>query len=282
MKHLLTGLLFAFVLSCFNQVIAQTTYKVKAQHANVKNKPSAGGLVVGVLRQDTLLSVIDVNNGWASFSFKGKTRYVSATDIEKVGDVVKADSTLVEKPSEIPEMFVPPIAVDTADVITTISDKTTTIEATVTQEEEAGSISTVDLSYSASSFDDVKASGCYGASYSILPLKIAKNFYFGAFVSPFNFNFGLVDKNSTSDLIKFGPALGYRIASVFHVTLPVAVLCNIYFRGSETKAAWGIECAPSFYLGKSVGIFGGPTFSMGFSSGSKISCGFRAGLYVSL
>lgn len=282
MKHLFIGLLFAFMFSGYNQAIAQTTYKVKSQHANVKNKPSTEGLVVGVLRQDTLLSVIGVNDGWASFSFKGKTRYVSATDIEKVGDVGKIDSTQVEKPSKVPEVLVAPSVVDSVDSITSIPDKTPSVVETVAHKERGGSISTVDLSYTASSFKDVKGSGCYGASYSILPLEIAENFYFGAFVSPFNFNFGLVAKDFTSDLIKFGPALGYRIASAFHVTLPLVVLCYVFFHGSETKTAWGIECAPSFYLGKSVGVFGGPTFSMGFSGSSTISCGFRAGLYISL
>lgn len=76
-------LLVAFSMPCY--VLAQTTYKVTAQKVNVRNKPSTQALVVGTLNKDDVISVNEVNNGWASFTFKGNIRYVSATYIEQVG-----------------------------------------------------------------------------------------------------------------------------------------------------------------------------------------------------
>ena len=88
----------------------------------------------------------------------------------------------------------------------------------------------VEVGYFANSFDDVKASGHYGMAWSILPWKIADRFYVGAYASPFNFNFGLSD--FTTDVIKFGPQIGYYFTPQIAVTLPVNVLCEVYFKDS--------------------------------------------------
>lgn len=137
----------------------------------------------------------------------------------------------------------------------------------------------VEVGYFASSFDDVKASGHYGVAWSILPWKIADRFYVGAYVSPFNFNYGLVPSDFTTDVIKFGPQIGYYFTPQIAVTLPVNVLCDVYFEGTDTSTLWGLEFAPTIYVGKKFGIYAGPLANVGFYSGSKFDFGFRAGLY---
>ena len=96
--------------------------------------------------------------------------------------------------------------------------------------------------------------------------------------SPLNFNYGLSDFNY--DEIRLGPAIGYYFTPKIFISMPLDVLCDVYFGDNdETKTAWGIALAPAIYLGKKAGIFIGPQFQVGFSSGSKVSCGFRAGIY---
>lgn len=140
--------------------------------------------------------------------------------------------------------------------------------------------STYEIGYAASDFDDVKLSGSYGLSMTMLPWEITDNLYVGFHFSPFYFNFGLVDKNSTSDVIKLGPALGYYFTPTVFVTLPVVAVCDVYFEGSDTKTSWGMSWAPSLYVGNNkFGVFAGPMFSLPFKGESKVSTGFRAGIY---
>lgn len=135
-----------------------------------------------------------------------------------------------------------------------------------------------ELSYSATSFDEAKASGCYGISWTMLPWKLAGGLYLGFNLSPFNFNFGLVDNDYTTDVIKFGPALGFHFSKGFMVAVPVDVTCAVGF-GDETSTAWGMQIAPALYIGKSGGLYLGPQFSFGFAEGSTTSTGFRVGLF---
>ena len=140
--------------------------------------------------------------------------------------------------------------------------------------------STFEVHYSAATFDDVQHSGSYGISYTLLPWKLVSNFYVGMHLSPFNFNFGLVDKDLASDVIKLGPALGYYFTPKIFVAMPIVAMCEVYFKGSNTKTAWGMSWAPTFYVGsKRIGLFAGPMFSVGFEGDSKVNCGFRAGFY---
>ena len=135
-----------------------------------------------------------------------------------------------------------------------------------------------ELSYSATSFDEAKASGCYGISWTMLPWKLAGGLYLGFNLSPFNFNFGLVDSDYTTDVIKFGPALGFHFSRGFMVAVPVDVTCAVGF-GDETSTAWGMQIAPTLYLGKTFGVYLGPQFSFAFAEGSTTSTGFRVGLF---
>lgn len=141
--------------------------------------------------------------------------------------------------------------------------------------------STYEVDYSASTFDDIQLSGSYGLSMTLLPWKIIENLYCGFRFSPFHFNFGLVDSNLSSDLITFGPALGYYFTPTIFLTFPVELTCNIRFEGSDSKTSWGMAFTPSLYLGTNkYGIFVGPMFSFPFvEGGTEISTGFRAGIY---
>jgi len=145
-----------------------------------------------------------------------------------------------------------------------------------------GKISTLEAQYTATSFEDVKLSGSYGLAYTILPWEIASSLYVGFHLSPFNFNFGLVDTQVASGIVKLGPALGYRFSSLFCIAMPVSVVCNIYSIDKKTKTAWGMECSPSLYVGKRFGVFAGPSMFMGFQGNAKVNFGFRAGIFVSI
>lgn len=138
----------------------------------------------------------------------------------------------------------------------------------------------VEFGYAASTFDDVKVSGSYGYSVTFLPWEITENLYMGVHISPFYLNFGLVDKDLISDVIKLGPALGYYFTPTIFVTLPVTAVCAVYFKNSDTKSSWGMSWAPSLYVGnKKFGLFAGPMFTLPFEGESKVSTGFRAGIY---
>lgn len=94
--------LTAIFLCCLFSVcsFAQSSYKVTAAKVNVRNKPSSQALVVGVVSKDEIIAVSEVNNGWATISFKGKTRYIDAQYIEPVEKPVTTEKPDVVKPSK--------------------------------------------------------------------------------------------------------------------------------------------------------------------------------------
>lgn len=136
-----------------------------------------------------------------------------------------------------------------------------------------------ELTYTAGSFEDVKLSGSYGFSWSMLPWEISPRLYTGIHFSPFNFNYGLNDFNY--DEIRLGPAVGYYFTPKIFISAPLDVICDVYFdTNDKTKMTWGMALAPAVYIGNKAGIFVGPQFKFGFSGSSKLFCGFRAGLYL--
>lgn len=74
-------LIMSIVPLCAN---AQVSYKVTAQRVNIRSNPSTQSSIVGVLRRDEVISVIGIQNGWASFLINGKVRYVSANYLSLV------------------------------------------------------------------------------------------------------------------------------------------------------------------------------------------------------
>lgn len=145
--------------------------------------------------------------------------------------------------------------------------------------EEERKVVVGEIGYAASTFEDVKLSGSYGMSMLALPWKVYTNTYVGMNISPFNINCGLVDSDYVSDVIKFGPAIGYYFTPKIFIAMSLNAVCNVYFEGSDTKSQWGMSLEPTFYAGRKRGVFIGPQFTIGFQENSELSCGFRAGVY---
>ena len=103
--------LTAITLCCFISVysFAQTSYKVTAERVNVRNKPSSQALVVGVVNRDEIILVTEIISGWASFPFKGKTRYIDAKYIETIGDSKESTKPKDAKPIKQVEDIEPSI-----------------------------------------------------------------------------------------------------------------------------------------------------------------------------
>ena len=132
------------------------------------------------------------------------------------------------------------------------------------------------FSYLAESFDDVKASGHYG--FNLDALSIGGSL-FGASVTVSSFNFGLVPSGYTNDYITFGPNVSYEVVENIVVALPVQCVCWVSFEGTDTKTSWGWSLTPSAYLWiNKVALTAGIVVNGAFSGGSKVCCGFTAGV----
>lgn len=113
--------LTAIFLCCFLGSVssfAQTSYKVTAEKLNVRNKPSSQALVVGIVTKEEIISVSEIISGWASISFKGKTRYIDATYIEKIGnseEPTKPKDAKLIKPTEDVEPSITPTPTKLSD-----------------------------------------------------------------------------------------------------------------------------------------------------------------------
>lgn len=133
------------------------------------------------------------------------------------------------------------------------------------------------FAYFAQDFDEVKLSGHYGVSIDALNIGSS---LFGINLTVASFNFGLVDKNSTSDLILFGPNIAYEFAPNFIAALPLQAMCDVYFDDkSDTKTSWGWAISPRLYYSfGNVNINAGILINGGFKKGEKTTCGFTAGV----
>lgn len=251
---------------------ADNSYKVtSSSRLNVRKSPSKTSTVIGTFESGQQIEVLSVSNGWAQVRYNDKTGYVSARYIALLPAPANTEVTKEELKEE-------PVAGSndyekSPDHIERYNSETPE-NSDFESERKSG---VFEITFSAGTFEYVKQSGSYGISWTSLPWKIAPGFYAGYHFSPFNFNFGLND--STSDLIKLGPAVGYYFTPKIFIAMPLDVLCDVYFSENKTKTAWGMALAPSIYIGSKVGIFIGPQFGIGFSKGSKVSCGFRAGFY---
>ena len=138
-----------------------------------------------------------------------------------------------------------------------------------------------EFSYDAGLFKEAKLSGSYGLSLTWLPRKIAPRLYAGIHFSPLNFNYGL---NDVFDYyaIRLGPAIAYYFTPKIFISMPLSISCQIHIKDGKddkTTTGWGMKLAPAIYLGNKAGVFFGPQFTFGFSGNSKVSCGFRTGIY---
>ncbi len=132
------------------------------------------------------------------------------------------------------------------------------------------------LTYFAQDFNDVKISGHYGFTIDALNIE-GSLFGFNATLS--SFNWGLVDKDNTTDLILVGPNVAYEFAQNFIVALPIQAMCNFSFKGTDTKTSWGWAISPRLYysFGK-MNVNAGILVNGGFKKGEKATCGFTAGV----
>ena len=84
-------------------------YRVSGQKVNVRSAATTKSSIVGSLLHDQQVEVKSISNGWATVDYKGATRYVSASYLEKVEDQVFEEE--VEEETEEEEEFVAPTTV---------------------------------------------------------------------------------------------------------------------------------------------------------------------------
>ena len=79
-----------FVLSLFIQMHTTSdasssgTYQVNANLLNVRTGPSTHYHILGALKNNQIIQVKSIGNGWASFTYQGKSAYVSAAYLQRV------------------------------------------------------------------------------------------------------------------------------------------------------------------------------------------------------
>lgn len=132
------------------------------------------------------------------------------------------------------------------------------------------------LTYFACDFEDVKLSGHYGITLDMLNIGES---LFGFNTTLGSFNYGLVDKEYTTDLILFGPNVSYEIVQNVIVSFPIQAMCNVSFEGTDTKTAWGWAISPRLYysFGK-VNVNAGILVNGGFKKEEDVTCGFTVGI----
>ena len=72
-----------FMLFCASSM-AQSLYRVTTQRVNVRAAASTKSAIVGTLNMDDKILVTNVENGWASITFKEKNCYVNARYLEQI------------------------------------------------------------------------------------------------------------------------------------------------------------------------------------------------------
>lgn len=90
---------------------ADNRYKVvSSRNLNVRKAPSTQSAVIGSLAPSTVISVIEIKDGWAKFLFNGKESYVSSTFITKVieetpveVEPIVTEAVKAPEPKETPE-----------------------------------------------------------------------------------------------------------------------------------------------------------------------------------
>lgn len=247
--------------------LAQSNYKVTSNALlNVREIASSEANILGTLGSGSLIEVVSIKKNWAKVKYKDGYGFVQTQYIEQISN--KHSETSFENFTDTKEQ----------PSSTNISQANANNQASDMDFESQRKTTMYEITYAASSFEDVKLSGSYGLSWTMLPWEIAPKIYAGIHFSPLNFNYGLSDFNY--DEIRFGPAIGYYFTPKLFISMPLDVLCDVYFGDDdETKTSWGLALAPSIYIGSKGGVFLGPQLSIGFSGDSKVSCGFRAGIY---
>lgn len=244
---------------------AESNYRVISDlPLNIREDASLNANVIGTFKSGSLIEVVATKKGWAKVKYNGGFGFVQTQYIEQISTNIKTATDVLTKIESSNENQ------NSQDINAEVSE--------ASDFESKRKTVVYEITYAAGSFEDVKLSGTYGFSWTMLPWEIAPKLYAGIHFSPLNFNYGLSDFNY--DEIRLGPAIGYYFTPKIFISMPLDVLCDVYFSDNdETKTAWGMALAPAVYIGSKAGIFIGPQFTVGFSGDSKVSCGFRAGIY---
>lgn len=243
---------------------AENNYKVTSSSPlNIREEASSNSNVLGTFNSGSFIEVISIKKGWAKVKYNEGFGFVQAQYIEKI--VPDNNSNIVGQSN-----------IASSETQSTQSNNSVVYELSDFESERKSGV--YEITYAAYSFKNVKLSGTYGLSWTLLPWEIAPKLYAGIHLSPLNLNFGLSD--FTYDEIRVGPAIGYYFTSKIFISTSLEVVCDVYFgENDKTKTAWGLEFAPALYIGSNAGVFIGPQLRVGFSGDSNVSCGFRAGIY---
>ena len=277
-KNTLTMIFKRFISSLMMSLIvvaalAENNYKeTSSSPLNIREAASPDTNVSGTFNNGSLIEVESTKKGRAKWSRWSKNIRAVAKKFDS------KHSTSNKSHQKGPQIISSSSkTVSTKETQSVQSNNTQTPEISDFESERVALVG--NLSYAAGSFKEAKLSGSYGLSLTVWPWKIAPRLYAGMHVSPFNFNYGLNDYFNY-DEVRFGPAVAYYFTPKIFISMPLNVLCQIYFEDdNKTKTGWGMGLAPAVYLGRKVGIFFGPQFTIGFSGNSKVSCGFRTGIY---
>lgn len=242
---------------------AESNYRVISElPLNIREEASPNANILGTFDGGSLIEVVSTKKGWAKVKYNRGYGFVQTQYIEQI--------STNRKTNQLTKIVSLSKKQNTDDI-----NEGVTVGSDFESERKKGFY---EITYAAGSFEDVKLSGTYGFSWTMFPWEIAPKLYAGIHFSPLNFNYGLSDYNY--DEIRLGPALGYYFTPKILVSIPLDVLCDVYFDDNDdTKTAWGMALAPAVYIGSKAGVFVGPQFTVGFSSDTKVTCGFRAGIY---
>lgn len=136
------------------------------------------------------------------------------------------------------------------------------------------------VNYFASTFEDVKLSGHYGIFISASNIGYS---LFGFDATLGSFNWGLVDKDFTSDVILLGPNVSYEIIPDLRLSCSAQCICSLYFVDTETKKDWAWALVPNLrYNINKLSIITGLFINRSFKKQGKVACGFEVGLGIGM
>lgn len=154
--------------------------------------------------------------------------------------------------------------------------------ATQTEDNENSPNALLQLIFQCGSFDNIDTSSCYGIGGLYNLKSLGKLRIEGAF--NLSFNWGLAPEGGEGSLLNIGPGIGYEITPSVFISAPVMVSCSLTSIEEKIHTGWGVRINPAIniMLYKALGIFAGPSLTIGFSGKSSAHVGFNAGFSFAL